>query len=240
MPDADEKAEGRAKSRHVVVEMSEELVALRRRLCLALGVEMGDEAEELGDWAGLSRSSRDLHAQCLALRSKLVGIISGWLFRHTSRERTSRDTNAYRSCCGWAAVRAVDRWRPEKGANLFTYARLWLRGAMRDERHLMRGGHIWVEFEPVDGLDFAASFIDPRSSDSAARDREESEAARDKVQGALGILQSRERAIIERRLAGRTLRQIGRELGISKERVRQLEKTSHVRLRAYLTRKAEE
>jgi RNA polymerase sigma factor (sigma-70 family) len=47
-------------------------------------------------------------------------------------------------------------------------------------------------------------------------------------------LSRRERAIVEARIAGRTLAEVARELGISKERVRQIEASAYRRIRTMM------
>jgi DNA-binding CsgD family transcriptional regulator len=53
----------------------------------------------------------------------------------------------------------------------------------------------------------------------------------DAVRAALGELEAREKTVFLQRLGGRTLEEVGKELGISRERVRQLEARAIRRLR---------
>jgi RNA polymerase sigma-32 factor len=68
--------------------------------------------------------------------------------------------------------------------------------------------------------------------------RETEDAARERVQRALSVLSERERRIVWARLAAEepeTLEQIGKRLGVSRERVRQLESRARVKLREALS-----
>jgi RNA polymerase sigma-32 factor len=66
-------------------------------------------------------------------------------------------------------------------------------------------------------------------------------AVRDRVEGVLGRLDEREQVIVRRRLLGgekETLSDIGRELGLSRERVRQIETRARNKLRVLAKQKA--
>jgi RNA polymerase sigma-32 factor len=76
---------------------------------------------------------------------------------------------------------------------------------------------------------------DPESS---ALQRETEQQARERVQGALSVLSERERRIVWARMAldePETLEQLGKRLGVSRERVRQLEHRAKQKLREALS-----
>lgn len=87
-------------------------------------------------------------------------------------------------------------------------------------------------FSPMDRL--ADGGQDPETEAADAQDRA---ARRDRLRDALGCLPARERAIVEQRHLAeepRTLAQLGEDLGLSRERVRQLECAALVKLRRAL------
>lgn len=93
-----------------------------------------------------------------------------------------------------------------------------------------------------DGLSVAETFPDagPSPEDNVARSSQE-EYFKRLIASALQILPSRERDIIVRRHLtdpGETLEDIGRDLGITRERVRQLEAASMTKIRRHIGRLA--
>jgi len=75
------------------------------------------------------------------------------------------------------------------------------------------------------------------SPEDAVADREWRERAAERIEGALGALDDRELEIVQRRFLrgeGQTLRAIGEEMGLSRERVRQLELRAKDKLRRQL------
>lgn len=93
-----------------------------------------------------------------------------------------------------------------------------------------------------DGLPVAETFADPAASpeENAAKSSEEDYFKR-LMESALQILPARERDIIVRRHLtepGETLEEIGRDLGITRERVRQLEAASMTKIRRHVARLA--
>ncbi|MDQ3031189.1 MAG: sigma-70 family RNA polymerase sigma factor [Myxococcota bacterium] len=97
---------------------------------------------------------------------------------------------------------------------------------------------------PIDPLDDGSGFdvADEESPEALVSAREESESRARQVAEALGVLDRREREILQRRLLddgdGETLASIGRVLGLSRERVRQIEAGAKRKLHAALIRTA--
>lgn len=151
-------------------------------------------------------------------------------------------------------IEALARFEPERGLRFMTYATWWIRHSVvralvaqgrnvRVPRRLLRGRDaqpIPVEV-PLTGGGAGASEL--RAALAVAGDgvdvvfegAEREEALRD----ALGRLTARQRLVLERRfgLAGHddcTLQELATDLGLSKERVRQLEKQAMERVRVLL------
>lgn len=113
-------------------------------------------------------------------------------------------------------------------------------GEVRDMQRRLAGRDVSLDgpvdddrgFSPMDRL--ADGGHDPESEAAEAQDRA---ARRHRLQDALGSLPARERVIVEQRHLAeepRTLAQLGEELGLSRERVRQLESAALVKLRRAL------
>jgi RNA polymerase sigma factor (sigma-70 family) len=144
------------------------------------------------------------------------------------------------SICGEALWRAAQLYDPghHSGARFSTYAcwsmirklshygeRKWMIQARREGQRLLP-----VEGEYVDLLD---TIPDPLQTEPAEA-LEEAE-RQEQLGRALTRLPGRIRLILRGRLRGLTLERLGLRLGLSKERVRQLEARGHELLREVLT-----
>jgi RNA polymerase sigma-32 factor len=187
-------------------------------------------------------------------------------------------------------LKAAQRFDPDQGLNLRTYAAYWIRaeirdyvvrcyrivrlGATRTERRALRAFRTTAVESPEElaarsGMPEARCKLlwpllaqGDRSLDQAGtagiagrdllRDgrpdpetlalaRERETQARERVQRALALLSERERRIVWARLATQqpeTLEQLGKKLGVSRERVRQLESRARLKLREALAASA--
>lgn len=81
---------------------------------------------------------------------------------------------------------------------------------------------------PIDELDWS----EDRPTPAHIAEQEEE---LDRLGAAIERLDPRERQVVQRRMKGDRLYEIGADLGVSKERVRQIEKQAHSRLRKELT-----
>jgi RNA polymerase primary sigma factor len=148
------------------------------------------------------------------------------------RVRTGYDLSERVSDGNFALMKAVDRFDFARGYKFSTYAS-WaiLNDLVRYERRRKRhGNRPFVLYQDV----FAAT-------DTGSDDHEREE-ARDQRRAAvaqwLDRLNTRERRIVASRhgIGGGselTLKQIGQDMGISKERVRQIESRAHAKLRKF-------
>ncbi|HWE36469.1 MAG TPA: sigma-70 family RNA polymerase sigma factor [Isosphaeraceae bacterium] len=182
--------------------------------------------------ADLDRLER-LHAAATAVKDRIVGAnlrLVAWVARRHARsageflERVSDGIEAL--------LQAVDRFDFARGFKFSSYAA----GAIRNQFAWNARGQARHRGRLVTGVDerLLAALVDrdgePERERSQARRREA-------VEGLLERLDERERRIVVARygLDGgreRTLRELGAELGITKERVRQLELQAHRKLRA--------
>ena len=159
------------------------------------------------------------------------------------------------------ALHAVRRFDPARGVKFFTYAVLWIKQYVRRciENHSrtirvpvhsnrtrnsddfkgvnceqrLRALDVRLDASLLDGdataLDNIAS--EAPTPEDALEEREASE-ERSQLYAAIVGLQLRERVIVEQRAEGRTLSEIGAGLGLSRERVRQIEAIAMGKLRA--------
>lgn len=150
-------------------------------------------------------------------------------------------------------IQAVRRFDPERNVRLSTFAMFWIRAAIQDSIRRSRS-LIHVNGEGPAGLSNGDSAlrwgtaVDPdgviNSIVSDAPDPEEAVSTkvghllqRSALATALSVLPAREQLVIRRRYLEEvraTFNAIGRELGVSKDRVRQLEATALRRLRNLL------
>jgi RNA polymerase sigma factor (sigma-70 family) len=147
-----------------------------------------------------------------------------------------------------ALMHAVERFDPDRGFRLSTYATAWLRRSMqRTVRSLSRTVRLPESARgaksrsvPIDEpigparISLTDILIEPEAlapDDVAAREQ-----IRARARDHLGDLRSKEAYVIRRRFGigehdPMTLREIGEELGITRERVRQIEKAALDKLR---------
>lgn len=168
-----------------------------------------------------------------------------WVARKRSRHlpSTMSLSDAVQEC-RLGVMDAVRKYQPGK-SNFATYAIIWMRARLAHGINLEEAGaapksthrsggfrlHRVVPLErppdderlaPIDVLECEA----PGAEDRMA----ESERHKALIR-ALGRLKPRLRHVVESRLAGRQLRDIGAELGVSHERVRQIQEQAFVSMR---------
>lgn len=154
-------------------------------------------------------------------------------------------------------LRVIQRFDPDLGFNLSTYATHSLRQILhryRNARHLismpdnawsnestreaaLKAQMVLSIHEPIrlesDGDAILLSQVmasEPDDHDALMDQRQ----VVDRVQAAIKMLPPRERDVVERRTNGEKLQEIGNRLGVSKERVRQIETKAHAILREHL------
>ena len=153
------------------------------------------------------------------------------------------------------ALRAAHKFDPAFRVKYLTYAALWIHQAMSKAlgkgdvsipvrvRDAMRKAG---ELPPVASLDGGqtesnGTLGDFLASSEQAGAEAEDQGQKDLVQEALAVLNVRDRRILLLRFGiqcpKQTLAQVGQELGLSRERVRQLEQRAMLRLRRVLGRK---
>jgi RNA polymerase sigma factor (sigma-70 family) len=154
------------------------------------------------------------------------------------------------STCWVAAIRAAQKFDPNNGAAFATYAGHWMRslvgrdaGRSLSARLHKQGRHLVAADSPV--RDFrgdlwaALGVADPLGPEALPDEFGHLDAVRGRLAGVLRFLPGALRRVIDLRfgLGGGeplTLEQVGAVLGLSRERVRQLQKTAMERIRVPL------
>jgi RNA polymerase primary sigma factor len=179
-----------------------------------------------------------LQCEALALKNRLVETyLRLVVFIARKRAKVGYDLCECVSDGNLALIRAVDCFDFAKGNRFTTYATRVIQNVLvrNGSRFMRRRGHQFA----VDAESVAA-----RDCDALEYEREEVWNQRRTVLNRwLGRLDQRERGILVSRygLGGapeQTLAQLGRELGISKERVRQIQVRAQAKLRALASRQA--
>jgi RNA polymerase sigma factor (sigma-70 family) len=144
-----------------------------------------------------------------------------------------------------AAVRAARDFDPSLGHAFGTYLGHAVRGAMtamlsRPNAARRGGNHITVSLEALsldgtEGGPMSLPDVEAPAPDAEAERRDEAAAAAYEVERCLSILPRRWREVITmRHLEGLSRREAGTRLGVSKERVRQMELAAMSRMRERL------
>ncbi len=179
-----------------------------------------------------------LQAEALKLKNQVVETHMRLAVSVAKRQvRAGYDLSERISDGSFALMQAVDRFDCERGTRFSTYAYWSILNEVA--RHDRKARHHRHRSFGIDQASLAApdSEIERYEQDDAQVGRR---AAVDRL---LGRLDGRERWIVVNHngiggVPERTLGQIGLELGISKERVRQIEQRAHAKLRGFASREA--
>lgn len=140
-------------------------------------------------------------------------------------------------------MRAVTDFDPSLGYTLGTYSRDWIISKIRRNRH---DDHLIRTPRYLDGLDGhkyeghvvrasrVGRFDGPEEGAAGEPwilDAEPDDGIDAALRDAVAGLPERERRVVERRVAGETLKAIGESMGVPRERIRQIEREAHARLR---------
>jgi RNA polymerase sigma factor (sigma-70 family) len=126
--------------------------------------------------------------------------------------------------CGSAGllglVKASRRFDPDRGVPFGGFAKHWIKGEITA---LFKPTSAASSFGRVLSLNTPKSFGDGEEDEETEFLDFVADESRPVIAPDLSRLSEKERSIIEARLRGETLKEIGKELGISAERVRQIE-----------------
>jgi len=174
-----------------------------------------------------------LQSEALAVKNRIIEMNLGLVVSIARRRiRAGYDLSERVSDGNLALIQAVDGFDIARGNRFSTYATWAIRNVLAEsERRFSRGR----------GRTFALHEESLAAPDAGAREHEHAEAQdqrRSVVRRWLGRLDRRERRILVSRygIGGapeQTLAEIGRQLGISKERVRQIAARAHDKLRKF-------
>ncbi|MCK6527273.1 sigma-70 family RNA polymerase sigma factor [Myxococcota bacterium] len=204
------------------------------------------ERELLRRWSDL----KDKHAGEAIVRSNLRFVVAEARRQFAGGDRFADLVQAGNQ----GLVEALQKFDPERGVRFLTYARWWIRARItscrRQARAVVRaprtdepGGTAPVHQVSLESV--TAESETPLSRLTCMWPDQETQLARsrwmdslkDAVDGALKILPHREAQIVKARYLSddrRTLRTLGKQLGISRERVRQLEQRALRRVKDHL------
>lgn len=143
-----------------------------------------------------------------------------------------RDPGEYFGACVDGFMHAVRHFKPELGFTWSTYAWKSMRGYCQTERARTRPTN---RADHADSVYLADVQISLARYEAAER-RRFSDVEIERLRRAIALLPDRERVIVVQRMAGVTLTSLGTMLGISKERIRQLQLKAGWRLWRMLVR----
>jgi len=152
--------------------------------------------------------------------------------RRYGRDHPFADDLAQEACIG--VMEAARRFDPSRGIAFGTYVGWWIRSKLSG---FMRRRRLRLKIDGATSFDDPDGPPEPADPASALRPLdiliadEAAESDADLLQSALAGLSPRERTVLLRRAGGETLREIGTDLGVSKERVRQIETAALARAR---------
>jgi RNA polymerase primary sigma factor len=198
----------------------------------ALAGRLRDRIELVGARPGQLDQVEELLTEALAVRNRIIEANLRLVISIAGKHlRPGEDLSERISDGNVALIRAVEAFDFARGNRFSTYATWAVLNAVRSRRcePNRRGRH-------VTGREELLKFTADRRGH--AHDREQAESQRQhEVERWLGRLDDRERTIIASRygIGGtheKTLKQIGQDLGICKERVRQIEARAVDKLRA--------
>lgn len=130
-------------------------------------------------------------------------------------------------------MRAIDKWSPTGGANFNTYATYWVRAyTLRGRKNANRRAEYERPFLESESGDVVEPGDDGRGA--ASIERASLAAAISSRLADLGGALGRDVELIQRHTSGASLEDIGTELGVSRERARQLLRRSKERVAAHL------
>lgn len=187
------------------------------------------------DLDGVSLLSRD-EEQRLAVaakhgdsgaRSKLVDSQLRWVFRIASKYTGQGvELPDLIQCGNRVLLLCVDRFEPERGIRLSTLVGFSVKRALHQIANRQAKKHsvapVSIERVPRQMLTDKAT---PHPEDATARIE-----LIEQVQQAIQSLPPRDRLVIRARMQGRIYRDIGEEIGVSTERVRQITEQAHEKL----------
>lgn len=140
-------------------------------------------------------------------------------------------------------MRAVTDFDPSRGFTLGTYSREWIINNIRRHRLDDRLIHTPRYLDGLEGHKYeghvvravrVGRFGGPDESSPCepwTLDPEPDDRVDDALRDAVARLPDREREVVRRRMAGETLKAIGESMGLTRERIRQIERDAHARLR---------
>jgi RNA polymerase sigma factor (sigma-70 family) len=173
--------------------------------------------------------------------ANFIPLAKKWARMYASRFRLDYDDALAAAMLG--LTDAVEKWEPKRGA-FATVAILWVRARLNEELRRQRRRKA-VEVNDFDmriaGEEIGGTFIDHAPDPAPSPEDELIEAdelrhTRETVLPLLAKLSDRERTIIQRTAMGEeTLEPVAADLGISRERVRQIRESALAKLRTAIT-----
>lgn len=176
------------------------------------------------DYPPLSPQQQALALSCLNLARKLA-----------MRYARTLGADEAVSVAHWALSTAAARYDPARGVKFTTYAGQRVKGYLRAAafaawQRRLRGGAVYPFTDLAGDLELG---LDRPDGGAGPEDLAQGLEGARRLRGWLARLPARERAVVEGRfLCGQSLGEIGESLGVSKERVRQIQVQTIQRLRA--------